>query len=119
MTDKPISRSKRADPAPSTDGKAVPVHTVRGERIILDSDLAELYGTETRVFNQAFKRQRERGRFPSDWAFELTETEVEDLRSQNVISSGGWGVAARCPGRSPSTAWCWRRPCFNPTGPRP
>ena len=73
------------------DGSPVPVHTIRGERVILDADLAGLYETETRVFNQAFKRQRERGRFPHEWAFELTEAEVEDLKSQGVIPSGTWG----------------------------
>lgn len=91
MTDKPMARTKGADAAATSDGKPVPVHSIRGERVILDADLAELYGTETRIFNQAFKRQRERGRFPNEWAFELSEAEVEHLRSRGVISSGGWG----------------------------
>ncbi|MEZ5815949.1 MAG: ORF6N domain-containing protein [Hyphomicrobiaceae bacterium] len=91
MADKPMMRVKGKDLAGSEAGTAVPVHTIRGERVILDSDLAALYETETRVFNQAFKRQRERSRFPREWAFELNEAEVEDLRSQNVIPSGGWG----------------------------
>lgn len=69
----------------------MPVHTIRGERVILDFDLAGLYETETRVFNQAFKRQRERGRFPAEWAFELSSAEFDALKSQGVISSGSWG----------------------------
>jgi hypothetical protein len=89
MAEKAISR--RGSKGPPDDDASVPVHTIRGERVILDADLADLYETETRVFNQAFKRQRERGRFPAEWAFELTEAEVEDLRSQGVMSSGTWG----------------------------
>ncbi|MGE0767288.1 MAG: ORF6N domain-containing protein [Hyphomicrobiaceae bacterium] len=84
--------SKRGSSATSGDDTTpVPVHSIRGERVILDADLAVLYETETRVFNQAFKRQRDRGRFPTDWAFELTEAEVEHLRSQGVMASGSWG----------------------------
>lgn len=90
MTEKPPAHGP-GTAAPAAESRPVPVHTVRGERVILDADLAELYGTETRVFNQAFKRQRERGRFPLEWAFELTEAEVEDLKSQGVMASGTWG----------------------------
>jgi len=54
---------------------------------MLDSDLAELYGVETKVFNQAVKRNV--GRFPDDFMFELNEEEFKNLRSQNVTSS--WG----------------------------
>jgi hypothetical protein len=89
MADKPVAR--RGAKGPSDDEGAVPVHTLRDERVILDADLAALYETETRVFNQAFKRQRERGRFPAEWAFELTDAEVDDLKSQGVIPSGTWG----------------------------
>lgn len=95
MTDKPPAKAGQAD-APA-EPRAIPVHTIRGERVILDADLAALYETETRVFNQAFKRQRERGRFPAEWAFELSEAEVDDLRSQGVISSGDWGGRRTAP----------------------
>jgi len=54
---------------------------------MLDRDLAELYGVETRVLKQAVKRNI--NRFPDDFMFELTKTEFENLRSQIVISS--WG----------------------------
>lgn len=75
---------------PAPDGSAI--HEVRDERVMLDADLAALFGVPTRVFNQAFKRNRER--FPASWAFELTADELDDLRSQNVISSlsgANWG----------------------------
>ena len=58
---------------------------IRGEKIMLDFNLADLYGTETRALKQAVKRNIER--FPSDFMFELTEDEINDLVSQNVIPS--------------------------------
>ena len=54
---------------------------------MVDSDLAELYGVETKVFNQAVKRNL--GRFPDDFMFQLSELEFSNLRSQFVTSS--WG----------------------------
>ena len=60
---------------------------IHGCKVLLDSDLAELYVVETRVLNQAVKRNIER--FPSDFMFQLTNDEWESLKSQNVISS--WG----------------------------
>jgi len=59
--------------------------TVRGERVILDADLARLYGVETRSLNQATRRNQER--FPPAFMFQLALDELENLRSQNVISS--------------------------------
>jgi hypothetical protein len=70
---------------PALDASAV--HEVRGERVMLDADLAALFAVETRVFNQAFKRNQDR--FPAPWAFELTEEEWENLRSHFVMPS--WG----------------------------
>jgi hypothetical protein len=58
---------------------------LRRENVILDSDIAELYGVETKVLNQAVKRNIDR--FPPDFMFELTEEELENLRSQFVTSS--------------------------------
>lgn len=60
---------------------------IRGQKVMLDADLAELYGVETKVFNQAVKRNIKR--FPEDFMFQLTEEEVEILRSQFVTSR--WG----------------------------
>lgn len=55
----------------------------RGHKVILSAHLAELYGVETRALNQAVKRNI--NRFPDDFMFQLTEQEVEQLVSQNVI----------------------------------
>ncbi len=60
---------------------------IRGERVMLDEDLAKLYMVETRMLLQAVKRNSER--FPPDFAFQLTRQEFRNLRSQFVISS--WG----------------------------
>lgn len=56
---------------------------LRREKVLLSSTLAELYGVETRVLNQAVKRNIER--FPADFMFQLTAEEVDELVSQNVI----------------------------------
>ena len=61
------------------------VLTIRGQRVILDSDLARLYGVPTRVFNQTI--QRNAGRFPLDFVFQLTREELANLKSQFVTSS--------------------------------
>ena len=61
------------------------IFEVRGMRVMLDRDLAELYGVETRALNQAVKRNMER--FPEDFMFTLTEQELEDWKSQIVISN--------------------------------
>ena len=59
----------------------------RGSRVMLDRDLAELYGVPTKVLNQAVMRNQER--FPADFMFRLEKAELDDLRSQSVTSS--WG----------------------------
>lgn len=61
------------------------IFTIRDQRVVLDADLARLYGVDTFRFNQAFKRNRHR--FPADFAFQLTSAEFEDLRSQIATSS--------------------------------
>jgi len=68
-----------------SDFELPPIHTIRGQRVVFDSDLAAPYGVSTIAFNQAIKRNA--GRFPKDFAFQLTRPEVTDLRSQMVISS--------------------------------
>jgi hypothetical protein len=60
------------------------IFLVRGEKVMLDRDLAELYGVETRVLNQGVRRNLER--FPSDFMFELTRDEIANI-SQFVTSS--------------------------------
>jgi hypothetical protein len=65
------------------------IYTIRGQKVMLDHDLAELYGVETKVLNQAAKRNIDR--FPEDFMFQLTENEWEYLRSQIVTSKKGRG----------------------------
>lgn len=60
------------------------IYVIRGHRVMLDSDLAFLYEVETKVLNQAVKRNIER--FPRDFMFQLTKEEYEVLRSQFVTS---------------------------------
>jgi hypothetical protein len=60
------------------------VFFVRSENLMLDSDLATLYGVAARALNQAVARNRKR--FPSDFMFQLSSREYESLRSQTVIS---------------------------------
>ncbi len=60
------------------------IHTIRGVQVMLDSDLAELYGYDVRSFNQQVRRNITR--FPSDFMFELTKEEVILVKSQNVTS---------------------------------
>ena len=68
---------------------------LRHQRVILDSDLAELYGVPARQLNQQVKRNRER--FPADFMFQLTAKEDGALRSQIVISKKGRGGGRRYP----------------------
>lgn len=63
------------------------IHEVRGHRVMLDANLAAIYGVETRALVQAAKRNAER--FPPDFAFQLTNQEVARLRSQSVILKVG------------------------------
>ena len=67
------------------------IPTVRGVRVMLSPDLARLYGVAPRALVQAV--QRNRGRFPKDFLFQLTATEQRNLKSQSVISS--WGGVRR------------------------
>lgn len=60
------------------------IREIRGQRVLLDEDPAELYGVESKVLNQAVKRKLER--FPEDFMFRLTEDEYARLRSQSVTS---------------------------------
>ena len=58
--------------------------TIRGKQVMLDRDLARLYGVETRVLNQAVRRNMER--FPEDFMFQLSKEEAESSRSQFVMT---------------------------------
>ncbi|KQC07835.1 MAG: hypothetical protein APR54_05500 [Candidatus Cloacimonas sp. SDB] len=59
------------------------IYTTQNQQIMIDSDLAELYGVETRVLNQAVKRNI--ARFPDKFRFQLSQQEAISLKSQNVI----------------------------------
>ena len=71
------------------------IRTIRGQRVILDSDLAAIYGVETRNLNKAI--QRNRTRFPADFLFQLAREEVGNLMFQIGTSSGGWGGRRKLP----------------------
>jgi len=62
---------------------------IRGQKVIIDADLAELYGVETGALNRAVKRNAER--FPEDFMFQITAEEAELLRCQTGISKSGRG----------------------------
>ena len=61
------------------------IYHIRGKKVMLDRDLAEMYGVETRVLNQAVKRNEKR--FPGDFMFQMAEQELEEWKSQNVTSN--------------------------------
>ena len=79
-------KSKSLVPIEQIDGM---IHTLRGARVILDSDLAKIYGVPTFRFNEAIKRNRHR--FPPDFMFQLTTEEAAALRSQIAILKKGRG----------------------------
>jgi len=79
---------KRAQTIPA-DIVTSRIRTIRGQKIILDSDLAEIYGTETKMLNRALKRNSDR--FPADFIFRLTIEETESLRCQIGTSKRGRG----------------------------
>jgi hypothetical protein len=68
---------------------------LRGRRVILDSELAALYGVPVKRLNEQVKRNI--GRFPDDFAFQLTKEEVEILKSQFATSRSAWGGSRKTP----------------------
>jgi len=77
----------RSQPVIPLERIASRIYQIRGEKVMLDSDLAELYGVETRTLVQAVKRNSDR--FPDDFMFQVSREEFQNLRSRFVISS--WG----------------------------
>jgi hypothetical protein len=71
------------------------IHVIRGQRVMLDSDLAALYGVTTRQLNQQVSRNR--GRFPDDFAYQLMPQEFSNLMSQIATSSFGHGGRRKLP----------------------
>src|SRR4051812_8425343 len=74
-------RNKSKTAPPSIDPV---IHTLRGERMILDADLATIYGVPTKVLNQAVKRNREK--FPSDFIIQLTGSEALALNRSQIVT---------------------------------
>jgi hypothetical protein len=72
----------------SSDTLTGSILVIRGHKVMLDADLAALYGVETKALNQAVRRNIER--FPDDFMFQLSSDEMENLRSQTVTASS-WG----------------------------
>jgi phage regulator Rha-like protein len=66
------------------------IYIIRGQKVMLDRDLAEMYGVETKVLNQAVKRNMDR--FPKDFMFKITKSEAEVSRSQIVTLKRGQNV---------------------------
>ena len=71
------------------------IYLVRGQRVMLDADLAGIYGTSTMRLNEQFRRNRKR--FPKDFAFQLTREEFTNLISQIAISKKGRGGRRKLP----------------------
>jgi hypothetical protein len=71
------------------------IYEIRGQKVMLDADLARLYGVPTFRLNEAVKRNRER--FPADFTFQLTSEEFANLISQIAISSSGHGGRRKRP----------------------
>jgi len=71
------------------------IFNIRGQQVMLDRDLAEMYGVETRIFNQAVKRNI--ARFPESFRFQLADDEYKNLRSQFVTSSSAHGGRRHLP----------------------
>lgn len=69
------------------------IFLIRGKKVMLDKDLALIYGVATKVFNQAVKRNAKR--FPDDFMFQLNKKEMQNLKSQFVTSS--WGGVRKLP----------------------
>jgi hypothetical protein len=76
-------------PAPAVESISLSIASLRGQRVILDSDLAALYGVETKRFNEQVKRNLDR--FPADFMFQLDAQEFDSLRSQFATSNAGRG----------------------------
>jgi hypothetical protein len=71
------------------------IFLIRGHKVMLDTDLAELYGVTTRRLNEQIRRNRDR--FPEDFAFVLTPKEFANLKSHFATSSSGWGGRRKLP----------------------
>ncbi len=80
---------------PALEMPSVHVIEIGGVRVVLDQDVAKLFGVETRKLNQQVTRNKDK--FGDDFAFRLTKDELEILKSQNVTSSADWGGPRHLP----------------------
>lgn len=87
----PVARKHSRKNVPALRPVEGLIRIIRGQKVMLDADLATLYGVTTGALNQAVKRNRER--FPADFMFHIIAKEAENLMSQSVISS--WGGRRR------------------------
>ena len=78
-----------AEPLPALQSIGLAITVLRGQRVILDAELAALYGVETKRFNEQVRRNIER--FPQDFMFQLNDQEQAALRSQNATLKTGRG----------------------------
>lgn len=124
MESKQKSSLPNAEPVTNCDRSIIPIriesliHIIREQQVMLDSDLARLYGVETKVLNQAVKRNIQR--FPEDFMFQLTKDEC--LRSQIVTLNGSRGGTRYMPYLIALLCWLgrtklrgaagWLRPWF-------
>src|SRR5690606_13689482 len=97
-----MSETKHTEITIADDLVMSQIYVIRGQKVMLDRDLASLYGVETKVLKQAVRRNIVR--FPDDFMFELTKDEFQSLRSQIVTSNEGRGGARYVPmaGTTPS-----------------
>jgi hypothetical protein len=92
MTNTPLVRPFLPGSSSNKD-LLVLIHVIRGHRVMLDSDLASLYGVETKALNRAVGRNP--ARFPADFMFQLTIEEGRDLRYQSGTSNAATGRGGR------------------------
>ena len=71
------------------------IFLIRGEKDMIDTDLSEFYGVQTRRLNEQVRRNK--NRFPEDFMFQLNSSEFEDLKSHFATSSSGWGGRRKLP----------------------
>src|SRR4051794_14806740 len=80
-----MAKKKASKPVATIEEIERSIHVIRGQRVMLDTDLSNLYGVTTRRLNEQVSRNKER--FPLDFSYQLTQQEVAILKSQNAISS--------------------------------
>ena len=94
MYSDPMAKTRQKSVIP-IERIAAKIYLIRDQKVMLDSDLADLYEVTTAALNQALSRNKDR--FPPDFAFQLNNEEFQSLISQNVISSSGHGGRRKLP----------------------